>query len=347
MEALYTGIDVHKRTLQVCVQDQDGGIVRECRLSNDQHSVVSFFDGLDGQVSVALEASHNWGLLYDVLSAMGIEVHICDSREARLIGMNRVKTDRNDAYRLATLLRVRLLPECYVPSGDCRELRELVRARASLRRMSTRIKNQIHAVLSNNWIKHSYTDLFGKAGRKFLEELKMRDCCKLLLASKLALLDSIEVQIEILGSEIVRRAHVDKRAMLLMTIPGVAELTSLVILSEIGEISRFYRPESLVNYAGLHPSEDSSGDRVRRGGITKEGSSWLRWILVEAAHHAVKQEGKIRDLYLRVLVKKGHNRAIVAAAREMLVAIYWMLIRMEPYRPSGRCKASVLTGEAR
>lgn len=343
---LYIGIDVHKKNLQVCVMDESSNVTCECRLLNEHQSVISFFKDYES-ASVALEASHNWGLLYDTFSLMGLDVHICDAREARLIGFNRVKTDKNDAYRLAVLLKAGFLPECYVPSGDCRELRELVRARTSLRRMSTRVKNQIHAILSNNWIKHSYTDLFGKAGREFLLNLQLKDCSKLLIVSKLSLLDSIEAQISALSEEIVQRAHLDKRAMLLMTIPGVGELTALIILSEIGDIHRFNRAESLVNFAGLHPGEDSSGERTRRSGITKEGSRWLRWILVESALHAIKKEGKIRNLYMRVSAKKGHNKAIVAAAREMLVAVYWMLIRMEPYRPSGKSKASVLVGEAR
>jgi len=343
---LSIGIDVHKRNLQVCVLDSGEKPVRECRIANEEASVIGFFRAYASS-SVALEASHNWGLLYDVLSGLGLEVHVCDAREARLIGHNRVKTDRNDAYRLAVLLRASLLPECYVPQGDCRDLRDLVRGRAALRRESTGIKNGIHAILSRNWVKHTYSDLFGKSGREFLEGVEIGQACKLLIRSNVAVLDAIGQQIAGLESEIKRRARRDKRAMLLTTIPGIAEFSALVILAEIDEIGRFRRAESLVNYAGLHPGENSSGDRVRRGGITKEGSRWLRWILVEAAQHTIRREGKIRDLYQRVLAKKGHNRAIVAAAREILVSIYWMLVRMEPYRPSGKGRASVATGEAR
>lgn len=343
---LYIGVDVHKKNLQVCVINESSEVVKQRRIPNEQPSVVSFFEEFAGS-SLALEASHNWGILYDLLTLMGLDVHICDAREARLIGFNRVKTDKNDAYRLAALLRAGFLPECYVPSGNCRDLRELVRARASAKRASTTAKNQIHAILARNWIKHPYSDLFGKSGRAFLSDLRIRESVKLVIDSKLKILDSAEAEVAALGREVVRRAHLDKRAMLLTTMPGVAELSALIILAEIGDIDRFGRAESLVNFAGLHPGEDSSGEKTRRCRITKEGSRWLRWILVEAALHAVRQESKIRNLYLRVSAKKGHNKAIVAAAREMLVSIYWMLQRMEPYRPSGRSKALELAGEAR
>lgn len=343
---LYIGIDVHKKNLQVCIMDEQAQVLRQCRVANDQQSMVLFFESLPG-AAVALEASHNWGMLYDVLSLLGLDVHICDAREARLIGLNRVKTDKNDAYRLAALLRAGFLPECYVPTGDCRELRDLVRARAAAKRASIGIKNQIHAILSRNWIKHQYSDLFGKAGREFLGSLQLRECTRLLIDSKLRMLDCAESEVRALALEVARHARLDKRAMLLMTMPGVGELTALIILAEIGDISRFSRAESLVNFAGLHPGEDSSGERTRRSRITKEGSRWLRWILVEAALHTVRQQGKIRDLYVRISQKKGHNKAIVAAAREMLVSIYWMLRRMEPYRPSGRSEPLQLAGEAR
>lgn len=221
-----------------------------------------------------------------------------------------------------------------------------MRGRSALRRDSTTIKNSIHAILSANWVKHSYSDLFGKSGREFLENVKIGQVQEVLIRSKLAVLDAIEQQLNELDSEIRRRAHLDKRAMLLTTIPGIGEFNAL-ILAEIGEIGRFLRPESLINYAGLHPGEHSSGESVRRGRITEEGSKWLRWIMVEEALHAVRQESKVRDLYMRLLPKKGHSRAIVATAREMLVSIYWMLVRMEPYRPSGKSPLVDATGEAR
>lgn len=344
---LYVGMDVHKRTLQVCALDESGAKTIECRIGNDKESLTGLFGRFTQPVSVALEATHNWGMIYDLLVWMGHDVHICHAREARLIGMSRVKTDRNDALRLAMLLKGDLLPEAYVPSTDCRALRELVRSRASLRRMSTRIKNRIHAILTSNWIKHGYTDLFGKKGRQFLQALEVNDTAKTIIISNLELLESIERQIAHLEEKIKHRAHVDLRAMLLTTIPGIAEFTALVVLAEIGDISRFYSSGSLVSYSGLHPSEDSSGETVRRGRITKEGSRWLRWILVEAAQHAIRQDGKVRDLYMRLLPKKGHNKAIVAAARELLVAIYFMLVRMEPYRLDGKSIRKALTGQAR
>lgn len=333
---LYVGIDVHKKNLQVCVLDSAGERLSNCRLENQPESVAGYFAKMKSSASVALEATHNWGMLYDLLSGQGFDVHICHSKEAKMIGLASVKNDRVDAYKLATLLRVGLLPEAYVPGAEGRELRGLVRGRASLIGESTAIKNQIHAILRANWISSPWTDTFGKSGRKFLDNLEIADTYKLVIASKLSVLDKICEQVSVLNREIVRRAHMDARAMLVTTAPGFAEFRAVMLLAEIVDISRFSRAEKLVSYTGLNPREHSSGEKARRGKITKEGSAWLRWIFVEAAQHAIKEEGKIRDLYLRVSEKKGHNRGVVAAARELVVSIFWMLTRMEPYRADGK-----------
>jgi len=343
---LHVGTDVHKKSLQLCVLDDSGKRLRDCRIANTPESVRAVFGQFAAGTRVALEATHNWGMLYDVLSDLGMEVHICHSKEAKLIGQSAVKTDRVDAFKLATLLRAGLLPEAYVPGVESRELRGLVRGRASLMRQSTAIKNQIHAILRTNWISCPWTDTFGKSGRKFLEDLDVAESYKLVILSKLLVLDKIAEQVSVLNAEITRRAHLDARAMLVTTAPGFAEFRAVMLLAEIVDISRFSRSEKLVSYAGLNPREHSSGEKRYRGRISKEGSSWLRWIFVEAAHQAIKEEGKIRELYLRVSEKRGHNRALVAAAREVATAIFWMLKRMEPYRASGKRYETIVASEA-
>lgn len=344
MNMIYVGIDVHKKSLQTCVLNKVGDKLASAKIENTPDSVDGCFRNLQLPAGVALEATHNWGMIYDLLNDLGFEVHICHSKEAKMIGLASVKTDRVDAYKLATLLRVGLLPEAYVPAPGERELRSLVRHRASLKGVSTRLKNQIHAILRANWINSPWSDTFGKSGRVFLESLAIGENYKIAIASKLAVLDALDIQVAIIDNEIQRRAHMDARAMIITTIPGFGEFRAVMLLAEVVDIKRFPCAESLVCFTGLNPRENSSGDKVRRGKITKEGSRWLRWIFVEAAQHAIREEGKIRDLYLRVEAKKGHNRAIVAAARELVVSVYWMLTRMEPYRASG--KKLVLTGKS-
>jgi transposase len=345
---LYIGIDVHKKNLQICVLDMRGNRVASFRLLNALESVIEYFAGVVLPAQVALEATHNWGMLFDLLKSMGFEVKVCHSKRAKMIGLANVKNDRVDAFKLATLLRAGLLPECYVPTPGCRELRAIVRGRAALKKISTAVKNQIHAILRANWVVvPSYSDLFGKKGRQFLDALETDDGYKAVIKSKLEVLDSVNEQISELDEEIRCRAQMDLRAMILTTAPGFAEFRSMLLLSEIDNIARFARAESFTYHTGLTPGESSSGEKVRRGRITREGSTWLRWLFVEAAQQAIKEEGKIRDLYLRVSAKKGHNKGIVAAARELAVSVYWMLTRMESYHPDGRRSLAPVISEAR
>jgi transposase len=268
---LYVGIDVHKKNLQVCVVDRHDNRLSNCRVANQPESVKEHFRRIEASAGVALEATHNWGMIYDLLGEMGFDVHICHSKQAKLISLASVKNDKVDAYKLATLLRVGLLPEAYVPDVKSRELRNLVRARASLKAQSTATKNQIHAILRTNWITSPWTDTFGKSGRKFLEGLEIGESYKDVIGCKLSVLDEIERQIAVISDKIVNFAHLDARAMLLTTIPGFAEFRAVMVLAEVVDISRFNRAEKLVSYAGLNPREHSSGESVRRGFSKQRG----------------------------------------------------------------------------
>lgn len=268
---LYVGIDVHKKNLQVCVVDKHDNRLSNCRVANQPETVKEYFSKMTTGCGVALEATHNWGMIYDLLSEMGFDVHICHSKQAKLISLATVKNDKVDAYKLATLLRVGLLPEAYVPDVKSRELRNLVRARASLKAQSTAIKNQIHAILRANWITSPWTDTFGKSGRKFLENLEIGESYKNVMGCKLSVLDEIERQIAVITEKIVHLAHLDARAMLLTTVPGFAEFRAVMLLAEVVDISRFRRAEKLVSYAGLNPREHSSGESVRRGFSKQRG----------------------------------------------------------------------------
>ena len=109
----------------------------------------------------------------------------------------------------------------------------------------------------------------------------------------------------------------------------------MVILAEIGEVTRFPDANHLVSYAGLAPRVRSSGGRTRLGGITKQGSSALRWALVEAAIVAVRRPGRLQEMHKRLRQGKSAALAMTACARQLLVVIYHMLTRGDAYQPAG------------
>lgn len=119
-------------------------------------------------------------------------------------------------------------------------------------------------------------------------------------------------------------------ARLLSTIPGVGPILSLTIHSEIGNIDRFKTAKQLSSYAGLCPSTSQSGGTLRHGKITRQGSKWLRWALVEAAIHASSRPGPLRNYYLKLKRRRGNKVARVAVARKISTYVFWMLKEKEP-----------------
>jgi len=143
----------------------------------------------------------------------------------------------------------------------------------------------------------------------------------------------LTTEIRQVASTIESQAAADPQAQLLQTVPGIGAYSALLIMSEIGDIQRFPDSRRLCSHARLVPSVHASGGKTRLGRLPKQGSSWLRWILVELSVHAINGAPQFRSLYYRVAKKHGANTGRVAAARAMLKEIYAMLTKQEPFRP--------------
>jgi len=287
--------------------------------------IVDFLKEFNDSMEVAIEATPSWYWLYDSLEGEGFDVKLSHPLKTKAIAYARVKTDKVDSATLAHLLRSDMLPLSYVPEKPVRLNRELLRYRASLVKVQTGIKNKIHTILAKNNISHGYSDLFGKEGMALLHSLSLPENYKIAIEGYLSVLDNVRREIRIASKRVQQLAEEDQDAVLLMTIPGVGFYSALMIESEIGDVKRFPSAKQLCSYAGLVPSTYASGNTCYHGHITKQGSRWLRWILIEAAIHAVKRPGPLRRFYFKVERKKGGKVAKVATARKLLEWIYHMM----------------------
>lgn len=147
------------------------------------------------------------------------------------------------------------------------------------------------------------------------------------------MIDEYTEQIDALKEQIERCVLESPAAQRLLTIPGVGQYTAAVVIAEIGEIDRFNTDKELVSYAGLDPVVHQSGDKEIHGSISKEGPATLRWALVQAANVAVRCDDYFGNFHTRLKQRKNHQIAIVATARKMLVSIFHMLQRKEPFDP--------------
>lgn len=333
----YVGLDIGKRWHYMVVMDADGHILQQQKLPNDPLVMRRCFETLEGPARVVLEATGHWMAVYDQLEPCVQEVVLAHPLKVRAIASARIKTDRIDATTLAQLLRTDLIPRAYIPPRAVRDWRELVRHRAFLVRLQTRLKNRLHALLAKRGVvPPPLSDLFGRAGLAWLAGLELAEPYAAMRTRYLAVLERLRQQIREAEQTIDQTVAATLEARLLQTIPGVGRYLALLLLAEIGEIQRFGRPAQLVSYAGLCPSTYASGATVRHGRLTKQGSPWLRWALVEAATHAPQApQSRLGRVFQRLAHRLDAKTARVAVARELCTAIFHMLRKQEPYREPG------------
>jgi transposase len=318
----YVGIDLHKRFLVACVQDDVGSTLASERIDcSDVGRIAQFFD-TQRPFRAVIEASSSYRWLYDLLSARG-EVVLAHPLQLRAIVAGRAKTDKLDAALLAKLLRAGLIPESYVPPVSYQHLRDLTRARARLSRQATAAKNEMHALLGRRNIPAPFVVLFGPRGRRWLTSLDLGPVDGLLRDELLARLDHYDAALALHDRLLNDLAEGFPQVEALTCLYGIGVYSALLIVAEIGEPGRFSDGRKVGAYAGLTARVNQSGGHCYTGHITRQGSPWLRWILVQAAMKLVRRDGKLGNFYQRIRKRSGVKVARVAAARK-LAEICWL-----------------------
>ena len=281
----YAGIDLHGKYSVVSIVDSAGKRICEDRLPNDATEVDRFFRRFT-PIRAVVESTGNWHWFFDTLQESGVQACLAHPYQVKAIASARLKNDRVDARILAHLLRSNLVPECYVPSPEIRTLRELVRYRVALVRLQSGLKRRLRALLAKRNLKIEARTLDSRRGREELKAFQVDARARQEIDQVLGLLEHMHrCELEV-NREIRKKGGADPRIELLESVPGVGEFLALLILAEIGEIDRFASARKLTSYAGIVPATRSSGGHTYYGRITKQGSRWLRWAVIEAVMHA-------------------------------------------------------------
>jgi len=241
---------------------------------------------------------------------------------------SKVKTDRVDVLKLAKLLVAGLIPEVWVPPDDVRELRALMAHRRQLVKNCTMLKNRLQSILHRHQLVPPDGGLFSQNNRTWWEKLPVSTTEHLHIKHDLETLDNLAPQIEEVDDEILRLSTSPRwfqSVTYLLQLPGFGITTTMTILAAIGDITRFEKDKQLVGYSGLGASVHASGETYRTGRITKEGRRDLRWALVEAAWIAVKHHPHWKNEFDRLSRRMPANKAIVAIARKLLIAVWHVL----------------------
>jgi transposase len=278
--------------------------------------------------AVVIEATTNTWTLYDVTLPWVSKVVVAHPLEVKQIANARVKTDKHDVDCLARLLVADLVPEVWVPPVEVRELRTLIAHRRRLVKMRTMTHNRLHSVVHRNNLVPPEGGFFADKNRSWWESLSLSPVEKLQTSQNLAMLDHLESLIAEVDQELARLSTTEtwsKDIPYLVQLPGFGMLNAMTVLSAIGDITRFLTSKKLVGYAGLGGSVHDSGQSHYTGPITKQGRKELRWALVEAAWVAIEHHPFWKQEFHKLNHRMKTNKAIVAIARRLLVAIWHVM----------------------
>jgi transposase len=320
------GCDYHPSFQQIAFVDTETGELKEQRLSHREEAEAFYraLAAMGQRVCVGMEASGHARWFERLMAELKFELRVGDASAIRSKRGRKQKTDRQDARHVLDLLLKDDFPRIWVPSWENRDLRQLLWHRHRMVQARTRIMNQLQAVALNEGLL-CRKRLWRAGGRQQLEAFRLAPWASRRRQDLLELLDRLNPTIAELSQAI--EGEVEKRpaAQQLMTHPGVGPLTALAFVLIIGDAERFQCGKQVASYLGLVPMEDSSGNRRRLGHITKQGSSMLRFLLVEAAQVTIRSLPEWRRKYSHLMMRRGRKTAKVAMARRLGIRLYWMM----------------------
>jgi len=320
VERAYIGIDLHKASFEACAVRADGERLWARRWPTTEAGIAALLATSGPGSQVAVEASSPTWAFVDRVAPHVAAVHVVDTRKTRIKAGYAAKTDRLDAQRLADALRRDSIVGIYYPPPAIRDLRELARYRCHLARLQASVKQRIHALLLRQGVATPRA-LFTQRGTRWLDALAIPGWAGAELQGLRQVLADVRRQLGPLLSAMRAIAVTDPVVQRLEQHPGFGVVLSVTVRAEIGTITRFPDGPHLASYAGLVPRVERSGRRAWTGRITKTGSPWLRWVLIEAAIHQFRRDDAFGRWARQLAGRTGALKARVAVARALCTEI--------------------------
>ena len=333
----YIGLDVHKQYTVACILEKDTGEARFVKLNNLRSEFVKLFNKY-GQQQTVLEASSYSYQVFDLIEDLVSEIQIANPSKVRAIAEASIKTDKIDALTLARLLSAGYIPQTYIRSRDNRTVIGQLHQRMFLVRSRTRIKNRIHSFFDSQpeAVRRDQPrkrDLFGKAGRRWLNQAALPAAEDKMLKNMLQFLDNHDVLIKESDGWIKELFLSDPIAQRLATIPGIGQFLAVLIRHEIDDIGRFRDVKKLHAYAGMVPGTKSSGGKTYHGKLVKNCNHILKWALIEAVWPAIQGDPWLKSMYLKKKKHKHYNIARTLVAKNILTLVYKVWTENRDYLP--------------
>jgi transposase len=324
------GCDAHKRYSQFSVYERESEKFRQVRVEHEPGAIRAFLSGYPRGTPVALESIGNWYWIVDEIEAAECKPLMAHAAKAKVMMGHVNKTDKLDARGLVTLMRNGTLPTVWIAPGEIRDERELIRTRMAMCKIRVSVKNRLHATLAKyNLSLGTDSDIFGE---KWSEDLKRiiqglppetLKCFR----QELDLLEELQKHIDSLEKRMQELISLTPQMLLLKTVPGIGDILSIVIASEIGDMERFRSAEGFASYAGVVPTVKSSGGKTRYGHLPAQSNHYLKWAFIEAGNvvarwrnHPKWRNKHVTQLYERIRARKDHAVAVGAVARHLAEA---------------------------
>lgn len=325
------GLDIHRQQITFEALDtESGGLERGSIRPATRERLRAWLSRYAGrELHAALEATTGWAFVCEELERAGFSAHLADPGETRSLRgrKRRAKTDRLDARHLRELLASGKLPEAWIAPAHIQELRTRVRLRKSLVDARGAWLQRIHATLFQHGLP-AQSDLRSPQRRAGLRSLPLPPAAAERIASALRMIDAINDELAPIERELVRFARAQPGCRALMGGYGVAELTAVAILSELGDARRFRSSRRAVRHSGLDVTVFASDARRSPGHLSRQGPPLLRWALYEAAKCASRPSSPEHSYYLAVKARLGAKRATLAVARKLLRRAYHTLYEL-------------------
>jgi transposase len=324
----YIGVDLHQAFFQACAVTSAGDRLWEERFPRTDGGLAAFRARCGDRTAVAVEASTPTWHFADAIVDAVMDLRVVDPVKTKLKAGYAAKTDRLDARRLADALRRESVVGIYYPPLAIRELRELCRGRHALVQVRTAIINRLRAVLLRQGVVDRRR-LAPTIRDTWLDEVVLPAQAAASVTALRHVLTCVRAEVADKTAAVQAAAARDPIAGILQQVPGIGPILALMIRAEIGVLERFPSAGHLASYAGLVPRVEASAGRMRYGRITRRGSPWLRWALIEAAIHGPRRRDRIGRWSRRLALRKGALKARVAIARTLCEEIYqhWSIRR--------------------
>lgn len=317
----YIGLDVHKRTVAFCEKLADGQIVAAGSFGTGKAAIAAWASERTRPWVGAMEATLFTGYLYDALSPHAIEIQVGHPARIKAISTAKHKNDAADAETLANLLRADLFPRCYMASTRTREFRRVLRYRNFLVRQAICMKNKTAGILMETGVEYDAKRIHGKT---YFDELlgnlkEVPNSVRELLRMTRTNLETFETAQKQLVKALANHKELRERVELLMSIPGVGQITALTWALEIDDPQRFPNIKNTQSYCGLCSGQNQSAGKSKNGPLSKQRNPHLQTVLIEASKLAPRWNAQLKQVHTHALASDPRrNRATCAVARKLV-----------------------------